>query len=99
MSALTDRATTAILSHADDLTLGGVGRKALVTMLGGARAYLSDAEYEAAGRPILGAVVPASDTTTAGSSANYLGRALTVKRAIDLRWDGATIARLLVLVG
>lgn len=62
-----------------------------------ARTYASDAEIEAAGRPLWLAYAAHDHPATEGSTVTWGARTLTVKRALDVRFAGTTVARQLVL--
>ncbi len=64
-----------------------------------ARSYVSDAEIDAAGRPLWLAYAAHDHPAVEGATVAWAGRSLMVKRAVDVRFAGKTVARLLVLVG
>lgn len=73
----------------------------VVVPLGYARArdYLADDELSAAPRPMWLANVGYDHPSAEGDTLTWRTRTLLVKRAIDVRFSGLTVARLLVLVG
>lgn len=65
---------------------------------GFASVYLSDSERSAAARPIRVAYVAYDDTTAETATLAWDGLTLTVKRVVKVRFQGATVAKMLVLV-
>ena len=62
-----------------------------------ARSYVSDGEIDAAGRPLWIAYAAYDHPAVEGGTVLWGARSLKVKRAIDIRFAGATVSRLLVL--
>ena len=62
-----------------------------------ARSYLADAEIDAAPRPLWVAYAGHDHPATEGETLAWGTRSLVVRRAIEVRFAGKTVARLLVL--
>lgn len=63
-----------------------------------ARSYVSDAEIDVAGRPLWVAYTAHDHPAAEGATVAWGARSLVVKRAIEVRFAGKTVARLLMLV-
>lgn len=88
----------AVVGRYGEAVGGGLG---VVVMLGYAKArdYLADDEISAAPKPMWLATTGYDHPAAEGDTLAWRTRSLLVKRAIDVRFAGATVSRLLVLIG
>lgn len=98
MTLLQRRLKGVIERWGDDVAVGGLSGKALVSVLTSdeAASYLTSAEIVAADMPIRAFTVPYDDPTASGSTLAWNGQSFAILRAIDLRLQNATVARILV---
>lgn len=96
MTRLQSRFKAIVARYGDDLG----GAPGVVTALAPARArsYLSDAEIDAAPRPMWVATTGYDHPALEGASVLWGARTLVVKRAVEVRFRGTTVARVLALV-
>lgn len=96
MTRLQSRFRGVVLRYGETVG-GGTG---VVVPLGYAKArdYLADDELSAAPRPMWLATVGYDHPAAEGDTVAWRTRSLLVKRAVDVRFAGATVARLLVLL-
>src|SRR5262245_60558989 len=99
MTALQRRFKNVLERIGDTFTVSGNNRKGIFAVLPNerAKAFLTQTELDAAGRPLRMAYVPFDDATAVSNIVNWDGLTLTVKKAIGVRAKGETVARLLVL--
>lgn len=99
MSALQRRFKNVLERIGDTFTVSGNNRKGIFAILPLERAkgFLTQAELDAAGRPLRMAYVPYDDTTAVTNTVSWDGLTLTVRKALSVRAKGETVARLLVL--
>ena len=99
MTAIQRRFKNVLERIGDTFTVSGNSRKGVFAVLPveKAKGFLTQAEVDAAGRPLRIAYVPFDDTTAATNSVSWDGLTLTVKKALNVRAKGETVARLLVL--
>lgn len=99
MTAIQRRFKNVLERIGDTFTVSGNNRKGIfaVLPLEKAKGFMTQAELDAAGRPLRMAYVPYDDATAVTNSVSWDGLTLTVKKAISVRAKGETVARLLVL--
>ena len=95
MTRLQSRFKTIIRRHGDDL--GGAPAVVAPLALAKARNYLDDGAVYAAARPIWIATTGFDHPATEGQTLLWGSRSLVVKRAVEVRFGGKAVARLLVL--
>lgn len=95
MTRLQARFRTIIARYGDLLGTA----KAVVTAVtpGRARTYITDSDLDSASRPIWLAYAGYDHPAAEGQTLTWGARSLLVKRTIDVRFGGTTIARLFVL--
>ncbi|HEY0867648.1 MAG TPA: hypothetical protein VGE01_09720 [Fimbriimonas sp.] len=100
MTALQRRFRKIVQRLGEPYVSGGDTRTGIFAPMssGFAGTYLTSAELGAAARPIRVAYVAFDDPTLEGAALTWNGYTLTVKRAIQVRFRGTTVARMLVLV-
>lgn len=98
MSPLARRLKAAIGRLGDEFTIGGAAHRGVIGVLSHeqALAYLTQAEIDAAPRPLRLAVAPFDDTASAGNVVSWDGQSLVIKRAFSLRYRGTAVARILI---
>lgn len=99
MTALQARFSGVIRRLGEGFTVAGVSRVGIFSVLSAERAgdYLSSTELDAAARPLHAAYVPHDDATAVSDVVLWDGLTLAVKRVVKLRFQGSTVAKLLVL--
>ncbi len=99
MNALRSRLSGVLKRYGEAFTVGGAATTGIFCPLPPERAktYLTDAEVAAASRPMWLSYVPHDDPSTVAASVAWNSLALTVKRIVDVRVQGATVGKILVL--
>jgi hypothetical protein len=99
MTALQRRFKAAIERNGDLFAIGGNARRGLFILLASERAreFLSESEIAAATMPLRLAYVTFDDSAAVSETVVWNGQNLGVKRAVNLRAKGETVARILVL--
>ena len=95
MTRLQSRFKTIVRRYGDDL--GGGSAVVAPLALAKARNYLDDGAVYAATRPIWIATTGYDHPATEGQTLLWGARSVVVKRAIEVRFGGKAVARLLVL--
>ncbi len=100
MSAVPRRFKDVIARFGDDYTVGAASRKGIFVPVSPGRAlvYLTQAEVDAAGRPIRFAYVAHDDGTALNDSVSWDGLTLAVKKVVRARYRSETVAKVLVMV-
>jgi len=99
MTAIQRRFKSVLERIGDTFTVSGNNRKGIFAILPLERAkeFLTQSELDAAGRPLRMAYVEYDDVAAVTNSVSWDGLTLTVKKALNIRAKGETVARLLVL--
>lgn len=99
MNSVRLKLAKAIQRRGDSFTVGGVTRKGLFSLLSADRAsvYLTATQAAALGRPIWLAFVAHDDPTALGATVVWDSRSLVVQKALNIRRQDVTVARVLVI--
>lgn len=101
MSVVQDRVTGLVARYGEDFTVGGAAHRGVFSNMtpGTARAYLTQAEIDAAALPLWACLVAHDDTTAVGNTVTWNSLTLTVKKIAQARLAGGLVAKMLVLAG
>jgi len=99
VSALASRVTLAIGRVGDPFTVGGQARMGWFRIASYSRAllYATPAEHSTYPLPVRTMTVPATDPTGVGDIVVWDSQSLTVRKAVNVRLGGQTVARLLLV--
>lgn len=99
MTALPRRVKRILQRLGETYTCGATAASGLFSVITSsiASTYIAYADLDTLPRPIRMAYVPFDDASTEGATLTTGGKTFTVRRAMDVRFHGTTVARILVL--
>ncbi|MBS1721795.1 MAG: hypothetical protein JSS66_02180 [Armatimonadetes bacterium] len=101
MTAASRRVSSLIDRYGEDFTVGGNPHRGVFSNIapGQARAYLTQAEVDASALPLWTCLVADDDTTAVGNTVVWNSLSLTVKKIAQAQFQGALVAKMLVMTG